>query len=279
MSDQIDNNVRIWEQLGKTDPAHTKQFQRSGGFRGTAIKPMWCNLRMTEFFGPCGIGWGMEKPSFETREADKEMLVFCTVGVWYVENGTRGLVYGVGGDKYVISQRDGLRASDEAFKAAYTDAIGNAMKFIGVAADVHMGLFDDNKYVADMKAEFGHVDQGRTQVQPINQQLKASLAQADPANSSHDPADDELSFLNTDRHPAEEAAPPVIHQVKKNPHSVGSVKAISEKQAKRLWAIAKQRNISTDAVLRIIGAAGYETVDAIGWKDYEKIVAEVEGAA
>lgn len=151
---ESNNNLRIWDQLGKTDPAHTKQFQRSGGFKGTAIKPMWCNLRMTEFFGPCGIGWGMEKPTFETHEADKEMLVFCTVGVWYRENTDRAVVYGVGGDKYLISQSSGLRASDEAFKAAYTDAIGNAMKFIGVAADVHMGLFDDNKYVAEMKAEF-----------------------------------------------------------------------------------------------------------------------------
>jgi hypothetical protein len=150
-------NLRIWDQLGKTDPAHTKQFQRSGGFKGTAIKPMWCNLRMTEMFGPCGLGWGMEKPSFETHQADKEMLVFCTVGVWYLEkpdSSIRGLVYGVGGDKYLISQQSGLRASDEAFKAAYTDAIGNAMKFIGVAADVHMGKFDDNKYVAEMKDEF-----------------------------------------------------------------------------------------------------------------------------
>lgn len=152
-----DTNLRIWDQLGKTDPAHTKQFQRSGGFKGTTIKPMWCNLRMTEFFGPCGIGWGMDKPTFETHQADKEMLVFCTVGVWYLEKpdpASRGLVYGVGGDKYLISQQSGLRASDEAFKAAYTDAIGNAMKFIGVAADVHMGLFDDSKYVQLMREEF-----------------------------------------------------------------------------------------------------------------------------
>lgn len=154
MSEQINKNVRIWDQLGKTDPAHTKQFQRSGGFRGTAIKPMWCNLRMTEMFGPCGLGWGMEKPDFETRDAGEELLVFCTVGLWYMEGGTRGLVYGVGGDKYLVSLQKGMRVSDEAFKAAYTDAISNAMKFIGVAADVHMGLFDDSKYVQDMKAEF-----------------------------------------------------------------------------------------------------------------------------
>lgn len=159
-SSSSDKNLRIWDKLGRTDPAHTKAFNRSGGFKGTAIKPMWCNLRMTEVFGPCGLRWGMTEPKFETREAADEMLVFCTVGLWYIEDDSERAgsasktIYGVGGDKYLIKQSSGIRASDEAFKAAYTDALSNAMKFIGVAADVHMGLFDDNKYVEQMKREF-----------------------------------------------------------------------------------------------------------------------------
>jgi hypothetical protein len=111
----------------------------------------------------------------------------------------------------------------------------------------------------------------KPQVSPVsrfNQQAAASLAE------------DDLSFLNDDRHPAEETQEvQPIRQVKPSPHSVGSVKAISEKQAKRLWAIAKQQNMSSDAVLGIVGASGYESVETIGWKDYEKIVAQIEGAA
>ncbi len=158
MSDEalaVTKNTHLWDLLGKTDPAHTKQFTRSGGFKGTAIKPMWCNLRMTEVFGACGTGWGMTEPQFQTRDAGEELMVFCTVGLWYIESGEKSQpVYGVGGDKYLIKGRDGSRTSDEAFKAAYTDALGNAMKFIGVAADVHMGLFDDSKYVGEMKEHF-----------------------------------------------------------------------------------------------------------------------------
>ena len=41
---------------------------------------------------------------------------------------------------------------DEAFKKAYTDALTNALKLLGVGADVHMGLWDGNKY-ADEKPE------------------------------------------------------------------------------------------------------------------------------
>lgn len=165
-------NMRIWNVLGKTDPAHTKQFTRAGGFRGTAIKPMWANQRMTEFFGPCGIGWGQGRPEFETVNAGEEIMVYCTVRLWYKEGDVTSEVYGVGGDK-VVSQvflkdvkgqkiideaKGGYKTypqtDDEAFKKAYTDAISNAMKFIGVAADVHMGLFDDSKYVREVAAEF-----------------------------------------------------------------------------------------------------------------------------
>lgn len=165
-------NLRIWNALGKTDPAHTKQFTRAGGFKGTAIKPMWANKQMTELFGPCGVGWGQHEPKFNVVEAGPEIMVYCTVSLWYKHGDEIGLSYGVGGDK-VLSQvflKDGKgqkiideakggyktypQTDDEAFKKAYTDALSNAMKFIGVGADVHMGQFEDNKYVREVAAEF-----------------------------------------------------------------------------------------------------------------------------
>ena len=150
------NNKRIWDALGKTNPKQTKQFTRAGGFSGTAIKPMWSYQRMTEYFGPCGIGWGPDKPTFDVVPAGEEMMVYCTVGMWYQDpdTGERGQVYGVGGDKVYIQSKSGFRSSDEAYKAAYTDALTNAMKLIGVAADVHMGRFDDSKYVREVTEEF-----------------------------------------------------------------------------------------------------------------------------
>jgi hypothetical protein len=160
MDKRSELNLRIWKALGKTDPAHTKQFQRAGGFRGTAIKPIWITQRLTELFGPVGEGWGMDKPEYEmVHSQDGEVLVYCTVAGWYREAGReRCTVYGVGGDKAVAwVGRDNSRrmvADDEAFKKAFTDAIGNAFKFIGVGADVHMGLFEDSKYLAEVAAEF-----------------------------------------------------------------------------------------------------------------------------
>jgi hypothetical protein len=165
----MSDNLRHWDALGKTDPAHTKSFTRAGGFRGTAIRPIESVRRMTEHFGPCGVGWGTYKPEFQLVPIDGngEIMVFCTVGLWYNEDGKSGpeqdhglgiadhpCVYGVGGDKVVSRGSGGLRTSDEAFKSAYTDALSNAMKHIGVGADVHMGRFDDSKYVEAARAEF-----------------------------------------------------------------------------------------------------------------------------
>jgi hypothetical protein len=169
MDKRAEANMRIWKALGKTDPAHTKQFQRAGGFRGTAIKPIWITQRLTELFGPAGVGWGTSEPQFTTVcGQDGEVLVYCTVAGWYRDDpetanvfpdGTgKHMVYGVGGDKAVAwVGRDNSRrivCDDEAFKKAFTDAIGNAFKFVGVGADVHMGLFDDSKYVAEVREEF-----------------------------------------------------------------------------------------------------------------------------
>jgi hypothetical protein len=149
----MSENTKIWDILGRTDPAHTKAFSRSGGFKGTAIKPIWSFRRMTEEFGPCGVGWGVGEPVFQVVPAGEEILVYCTAKVWFKhEDNHSQHIYGVGGDKVVGKNKYGLNTDDEAFKKAFTDAVTNALKLIGVGADIHMGLWDGNKYI-DEKPE------------------------------------------------------------------------------------------------------------------------------
>ena len=86
--------------------------------------------------------------------SDGQTVVYCWLTLWYVHDGARSSpVPGVGGDMVIVKQSSGLRTDDEAFKKAFTDAIGNAMKHIGMSADVHMGRFDDSKYVNDLRRE------------------------------------------------------------------------------------------------------------------------------
>lgn len=139
----------IWDALKTTAPEATRAFDR-GGFKGTAIQPIWMVKRMTEEFGACGQGWGINEPRFQIEHTEDDTLVYCTVSVWH---GTReNLLWGVGGDKVRQTFKKGkpdayTKTDDEAFKKAYTDAVSNALKYLGVGADVHMGLFDDSKYV------------------------------------------------------------------------------------------------------------------------------------
>jgi len=156
-------NLAIWNTLGRTSPEHTKQFKRGGGFTGTAIKPIYTEQKMTEQFGPCGIGWGFSEPQFQiVPGANSEVMVYCWLTLWFVHDGARSApIPGVGGDKIIshikaneqYKRPERWESDDEAFKKAFTDAIGNAMKHIGMSADVHMGLFDDSKYVSDLRRE------------------------------------------------------------------------------------------------------------------------------
>lgn len=183
------DNLKLWDALSKTDPRHTKSFKRAGGFSGTAIKPIWIIQRLTSQFGPVGEGWGMREPSFQVVPGNNgEVLVYCTVECWHTNPDN--VLYGVGGDKVVtyIKANDQYKRperwenDDEAFKKAFTDAVGNAFKFLGVGADVHMGQFDDSKYVQEVAQEFAQSErQGQSQsgaVSPARQPAHSALKTA-----------------------------------------------------------------------------------------------------
>lgn len=149
-------NTRHWDALGKTDPKHTKGFSRAGGFKGTALKPIWIIQQLTKHFGPVGVGFGMNEPRFQIVDLSKDtgrVMVYCWVECWHTT--PTNTFWGVGGDTVQDQFRDGRMApDDEAFKKAYTDAVNNAFKFVGVGADIHMGQFEDSKYVREVEAEF-----------------------------------------------------------------------------------------------------------------------------
>jgi len=187
------DNLSIWKQLERTDPDHTKPFKRGGGFKGTAIKPIYTVKKMTEAVGPAGKGWGMGEPSFQVVPGvNDEVLVYCTVSVWWDDGTERREVFGVGGDKVVshikandqYNRPERWENDDEAFKKAFTDAVGNGMKHLGMSADVHMGLFDDSKYVQQVAADLHAEEQPeppkakalpKAAARPLEQEMRDEL--------------------------------------------------------------------------------------------------------
>ena len=111
------------------------------------INPQWKISLMTEIYGMCGIGWKFEVTEKNTVPINTgEVMLFMTVAV-YIKNGEKWSdpVYGMGGDFIVKKERTGLHCNDEAYKMCLTDALGNALKYVGVAADVYEQL-NDTKY-------------------------------------------------------------------------------------------------------------------------------------
>jgi hypothetical protein len=120
-----------------------------GNLKGKSdINPQWRIKAITEVYGLCGIGWKYEIAEIKIVEGvEGKKVVFVTVNL-YVKNGEDWSqpIPGVGGDMIVEKDKNGLHENDEALKMAVTDALGNAMKYIGVASEIYEGNFKGSKY-------------------------------------------------------------------------------------------------------------------------------------
>lgn len=137
------DNMRIWDAVSKTNPANTKQVNQRGGF--TAINANSQIMEATRQFGPIGIGWGYLNgdPIFQ------ETLVIVPVTVWHGDrNNTFGPVFGC--EEWKVKDR----VDSDAPKKAGTDGLTKCLSQLGFNADVFLGLYDDQKYVAQVKQEF-----------------------------------------------------------------------------------------------------------------------------
>lgn len=122
------NNMQYYSAARSVPPGALKPIK--GGAYGAAglsdINPQWRIERMTELFGPCGIGWDFT-PEIWTDNG----VCYAHVTVTYRYNdGWSKPVHGYGGTK--IGNKD----DSDLIKSTVTDALGNAMRYIGIGADV-----------------------------------------------------------------------------------------------------------------------------------------------
>jgi hypothetical protein len=154
-------NLALWHRFYVTDPSQTKTFKRGGGFSGTAIRPFWVIMRATEEFGPAGKGWGWQEVEHKIHvTTDDRAVWFSKVVVWYTLDGQRHET----GPQWGATEMVGVYASgkkffdEEAAKKAVTDGIMKCLSYLGLAGDVHMGNFDDSKYVAEAREHYREKD-------------------------------------------------------------------------------------------------------------------------
>ena len=142
------SDMKFWDKVKRPPTSALKQI-KGGRLQGmTDINPQWRLEAMTEHFGQIGLGWYYEIQKFWTESGyGGELMAFVHIHL-YTKNDEKWTmpIVGIGGSSLVAKESSGLRANDEAYKMALTDALSVAMKQLGVGSDIYMGRYDGSKY-------------------------------------------------------------------------------------------------------------------------------------
>lgn len=149
-------NMKIYE-AARGVPQEALKTIQAGRLKGMSdINPMFRIKRLTELFGPCGVGWWYEITGKEITfdEITNQKCAFVDINLYYTDPETghdSHAIPGTGGASFVATERNGPYMSDECYKMALTDAISVAAKALGIAADVYYKN-DRSKYTRDTVA-------------------------------------------------------------------------------------------------------------------------------
>jgi hypothetical protein len=129
--------MNIYNEL-RAVPQEAQKTIQAGKLKGfTDINPMWRIKTLTEVFGPCGRGWWTDDVKMWTENAGGETAAFVSLNLYVVFDGELSApIFGIGGSK-LSGKGVGDGVNDEAYKMAYTDALGIACKALGMAADIY----------------------------------------------------------------------------------------------------------------------------------------------
>lgn len=152
------DNKALWKRAFTTDPQAVKPITGKQ-YNGNSPKPYWIVERLTDEFGPCGIGWGFQIISERFEHfgsgADAESLHIASVRFWYMLGDKRGELEQVGQTRASYTTSKGKFLVDEdAPKKSVTDALVKCASYLGFAGDIFSGRWDDSKYVAEAREEW-----------------------------------------------------------------------------------------------------------------------------
>lgn len=162
-------NMTIYDAC-RSVPESAKKAITAGRLKGkTDINPMWRIKRLTEQFGPCGIGWYYKPVRKWLETHGDETAAFVDIELYVKIGGEWSMpIAGTGGSMFAARQKDGVYVSDECYKMATTDAISVACKQLGVGADVYWDAdrtkYDDPKAPTTMQQAEAPVDKQRAEL-------------------------------------------------------------------------------------------------------------------
>jgi hypothetical protein len=172
-------NKDFWEKVKKTDPKRVKAITGKQ-YKGNSPQPYYMVERMTEEFGMCGIGWGLNIINERMeRLTDTDVLHVAVVELWYILDGKQGSVTQIGQTKAAYKTKDGnILVDEDAPKKSVTDAMTKCMSYLGFAGDIFSGQWDDSKYVQELNREFSE------EKEPTDAEIEAARKKLDEAKAN-----------------------------------------------------------------------------------------------
>ncbi|HEY6009910.1 MAG TPA: hypothetical protein VIX18_00460 [Nitrospirota bacterium] len=172
-----DSNLRIWDAVSKTDPAHTKKVTFGRTF--TSIDAHWQVMQATKQFGPVGEGWRYEVEHSTITLSPEMVLAVADVKISWRSNDDVPRFYGpirATCEMWSPDKSGKMRVDEDAPKKAMTDALTKGLSHLGFSADVFLGLFDDNRYVQKLAKEFADKPVDMAQEQDVADAAKRWVA-------------------------------------------------------------------------------------------------------
>lgn len=144
-------NLDLWNKHADIDPAFTKPITGKA-YKGTSPSPQYVIRCLTEMFGPVGKGFGWDVTAEGWQPLGDEVLHWCRIRFWHTDRANGFDAYGQ--TKALMKTTGGLKSDEDAPKKSLTDAIVKAASQIGVAANIFLGRWDDQKYVDQVNEEY-----------------------------------------------------------------------------------------------------------------------------
>lgn len=164
-------NTELWNMLFTTRPSVVKEVTGKG-FACSSAHPYWITSRLTEVFGANGFGWGIEVKDQGFERIDEENTHhWALVELWYIKDGKRCASQHMGGTKAKYKTKHGSSYDEDAPKKSVTDAFVKCASMLGLAGDIHSGLWNSNGYKSGAMKYWAEVD--KQQFEQHNQYANA----------------------------------------------------------------------------------------------------------
>jgi hypothetical protein len=142
------SNLNIWDKYKTPDVDYVKKVNMRGGFIN--VDAQYLLQLATEQFGPYGAGFGLSVSDMDFGMFTETKHVIHKAVFFYVLNGERH-EFPITNSVEAMSKKGFF--DTEFAKKVETNTVSKALSKLGFAADVYMGLFDDDLYVQDVLNE------------------------------------------------------------------------------------------------------------------------------